>query len=110
MTMSASNCPEMITEVDDDYTIVDTTVIYKLSATMMCKISEIELLSPLENKADSFSMYPYVNLIEPLVHIVRAHVKQDFKSSETLALIIFHKDFRFLQEGSNGESSPFVCI
>jgi len=113
ITMLANYYPETITQVNDDYIIVDTTVIYKyvvneLSATMMRKISEIELLPPLENKADSFFMYLYANLIEPSVHIVRAHVRQDFKSSKTPALIIFRKDR--LQESSNGESSPFVCI
>lgn len=100
ITTIANNCPEIITEVDDDCIIVDTTVIYKLSATMMCKTSEIELLPPIKNKADSFSVYLYVNLIEePSVHIVQAHVKQDFKSSETLALITFIKISRISTGG-----------
>jgi hypothetical protein len=117
ITVLATQCPEAITEVYDDYIIIDTNVckdiIEELQSSVITAISsigEIAYLPPLENEAETF-VYPYDNTVKPFVHIARAHVKQDSKSSTTCSFnyVIFHKRFHDTG-GFLGENPPFVCI
>lgn len=85
----ATQCPEEITEVGDYYIIED--IQYPL-AEQKDADSKIAYLPPPENKAETFE-YPYVKTVKPSVHIARAHVKQDFKSSATCSFNYFHKRF-----------------
>ena len=115
ITVLATRCPEAITKVYDDYIIIDTNVCKDIieelqnpAATIMSSIDEIAFLPPLENEVE-VQEYPYVNPVKPSVHIARAHVKQDFKSSETYSFNYFHKSFHDTG-GFLGENPPFVCI
>ena len=105
ITALATQCPEAITEVGDDYIIIDTKIckdiienIQNPFAELKAAYSEIAYLPPPENEAETFA-YPYVKTVKPSVHIARAHVKQDFKSSATCGFNYFHKRF-IIQEGS----------
>ena len=88
-----------------DYIIVDTKIckdiIEKIQnpfAELKAAYSEIAYLPPPENEVDTHE-YPYVKTVKPSVHIARAHLKQDFKSSATCSFNYFHKKF-IIQEGS----------
>ena len=101
----ATQCPEAITEVGDDYIIVDTKIckdiienIQNPFAELKAAYSEIAYLPPPENEVETHE-YPYVKTVKPSVHIARAHLKQDFKSSATCSFNYFHKKF-IIQEGS----------
>lgn len=101
----AAHCPEAITEVGDDYIIVDTKIckdiienIQNPFAELKAAYSEIAYLPPPENEVETHE-YPYVKTVKPSVHIARAHLKQDFKSSATCSFNYFHKKF-IIQEGS----------
>ena len=101
----ATQCPEAITEVGDDYIIVDTKIckdiienIQNPFAELKDADSKIAYLPPPENEVETHE-YPYVKTVKPSVHIARAHLKQDFKSSATCSFNYFHKKF-IIQEGS----------
>ena len=105
ITALATRCPEAITEVGDDYIIIDTKICKDIIESIQNPFtvlkdadSRIAYLPPPENKAETFE-YPYVKTVKPSVHIARAHVKQDFKSSATCSFNYFHKKF-IIQEGS----------
>lgn len=105
ITVLVTRCPTAITEVYDDYIIIDTNVckdiIEELQnpvTVVMSSISKIAYLPPPENKVETHE-YPYVKTVKPSVHIARAHLKQDFKSSATCSFNYFHKRF-IIQEGS----------
>ena len=98
ISVLAAHCPEAITEVCDDYIIVDTSICKDIIEelqnpfTMVIRaVDRIAYLPPPENEAETFE-YPYVKTVKPSVHIARAHIKQDFKSSEIPALTIFIRD------------------
>ena len=91
----AAQCPETITEVGDYYIIEN---IQCPLAEQKDADSKIAYLPPPENKVETHE-YPYVKTVKPSVHIARAHVKQDFKSSATCSFNYFHKKF-IIQEGS----------
>ena len=101
----AAQCPEAITEVGDDYIIIDTKICKDIIESIQNPFtvlkdadSKIAYLPPPENKVETHE-YPYVKTVKPSVHIARAHVKQDFKSSATCSFNYFHKKF-IIQEGS----------
>ena len=91
----AAQCPETITEVGDYYIIEN---IQCPLAEQKDADSKIAYLPPPENKVETHE-YAYVKTVKPSVHIARAHVKQDFKSSATCSFNYFHKKF-IIQEGS----------
>ena len=110
ITALATQCPEAITEVGDDYIIIDTRVckdiIEKIQdpfAGLEATDSKAAYLPPPENEVETHE-YPYVNTVKPSVHTARAHVKQDFKSSETYSFNYFHKDI-YYRRVLRGESS-----
>ena len=104
----AAQCPEAITEVGDDYIIIDTKICKDIIEEIQNPFavlkkdadSKIAFLLPLENEVETHE-YPYVNSVKLSVHIARAHLKQDFKSSATCSFNYFHKKF-IIQEGSQG--------
>lgn len=105
ITVLATQCLEAITEVCDNYIIIDTDIwrgikeeLQNPFADTISPIGEIAYLPPPKNEAETFA-YPYVKTVKPSVHIARAHVKQDFKSSATCSFNYFHKRF-IIQEGS----------
>lgn len=84
----ATRCPEAITEVGDDYIIVDTKICKDIIESIQNPLvvlkdadSKIAYLPPPENEVETHE-YPYVKTVKPSVHIARAHLKQDFKSSK----------------------------
>lgn len=81
----ATQCSEAIMEVEDYYIIEN--IQYPL-AEQKDADSKIAYLPPPENKAETFE-YPYVKTVKPSVHIARAHVKQDSKSSATCSFNFF---------------------
>ena len=95
IALLSTHCPEAIKEINDDYIVIDTSVCKDIMEELldpfkkaMTMVSEIPPLLPTEDKAEGV-VYPYVNLINQSVHIARAHIKQDFKSSMILTLITF---------------------
>lgn len=102
ITALATQCPEAITEIGDDYIIIDTEickdVIEELQnpfVNITSSISRIAYLPPPENEVETHE-YPYVKTVKPSVHIARAHIKQDFKSSEILSFNYFRDLYGFL--------------
>lgn len=95
ITALAAQCSETITEIGDYYIIED---IQNQIAVLKDADSRIACLPPPENEVETHE-YPYVKTVKPSVHIARAHVKQDFKSSATCCFNYFHKRF-IIQEGS----------
>lgn len=98
----AAQCPEAITEVGDYYVIVDTKVCKDFIENIQYPLAEpkdadsrIACLPPPENEVETHE-YPYVKTVKPSVHIARAHIKQDFKSSEILSFNYFYDVFGFL--------------
>ena len=55
---------------------------------VMRAVDKIAFLPPPENEVEMHE-YPYVKTVKPSVHIARAHVKQDFKSSATCGFNYF---------------------
>lgn len=105
ISVLAAHCPEAITEVCDDYIIIDTNICKDIIEelqnpfTMAIRaVDKIAFLPPPENEVETHE-YPYVKTVKPSVHIARAHLKQDFKSSATCSFNYFHKRF-IIQEGS----------
>lgn len=95
ITALATQCPEAITEVGDDYIIIDTRVCKDIIEKIQDPFAGLEAidskaayLPPPENEVEMHE-YPYVNTVKPSVHIARTHLKQDFKSSRPVALTIF---------------------
>lgn len=85
IALLAAQCPEAITEAEDYYIIEN--IQYPL-AEQKDADSKIAYLPPPENEAETFA-YPYVKTVKPSVHIARAHVKQDSKSSTTCGFNYF---------------------
>ena len=116
ITVLAAQCPQVITKVGDDYIIIDTKICKDIIeeiqnpfvAVLKDADSRITYLPPPENEAETFA-YPYVKTVKPSVHIARAHVKQDFKSSETCSFNYFYIRIS-ITGGFLGENPPFVCI
>lgn len=105
ISVLAARCPEAITEVCNDYIVINTSICKDIIEelqnpfTMVIRATnETAYLPPPENEVETHE-YPYVKTVKPSVHIARAHVKQDFKSSEIYGFNYFHKIF-IIQEGS----------
>lgn len=99
ITALVTHCPEAITEIGDDYIIIDTEIckgiveeLQNPFVNIKSSVSKIAFLPPREDEAETIE-YPYVNSVKPSVYITRAHIKQDFKSSETCSFNYFHKRF-----------------
>lgn len=115
ITVLAAQCPEAITKVGDNYIVIDTKIckdiIEKIQnpfAELKDAYTEIAYLPPPENEVETHES-PYIKAVKPSVHIARAHVKQDSKSSATCGFNYFHKRF-YNTGGFLGENPPFVCI